>query len=50
MLDVGVDLGEMMTMFKGCRTIHVVCLWICVLFGIMRELTILVEFGKENIY
>jgi hypothetical protein len=30
MLDVGIDSREMMIVFRGFRTIHVVCLWICV--------------------
>jgi hypothetical protein len=46
MLDVGVDLGEMI----GFRVVHVVCLWICVLFGILKEPTILVEFRKVSTY
>jgi hypothetical protein len=31
MLNVGIDLGEMMIVFKGFKTVHVICLWICVL-------------------
>jgi hypothetical protein len=50
MLDVGIDLGEMMTVSRGFRMVHVVCLWICVLLGILKELTNLAKFGKENIY
>jgi len=50
MLDIGADSREMMTMFKDFRVVHVICLWIYVLFGILREPTILVEFGKESTY
>ncbi len=50
MLDVGTDSGEMMTVSTGFGVIHVVCLWICVLLGILREPTSLVEFEKETIY
>jgi hypothetical protein len=35
---------------KGFKTIHVICLWICVLLGILREPTNLAKFGKETIY
>jgi hypothetical protein len=37
-------------MSKGFRAIHVVCLWICVLLGILKEPTNLVKFGRKNIY
>jgi hypothetical protein len=50
MLDVGIDSKEMMTVFRGFRVVHVICLWICVLLGILREPTNLAKFGRENIY
>jgi hypothetical protein len=50
MLDVRTDSREMMIVFRGFRTIHVVCLWTCVLLGILRKRTSLAEFGGETIY
>jgi hypothetical protein len=36
-----------MIVSKGFRVIHGVCLWICVLLGILKEPTNLAKFGKK---
>ncbi len=50
MFDVGIDSGEMMTVSRGFKVVHVVFLWICVLLGILKEPTSLAKLGRESIY
>jgi hypothetical protein len=45
MLDVGIR--EMMTVFRGLKVVHVVCLWICVLIGNSKSLLIWLNLGEK---